>query len=110
MIARFWTLVNGSPVKLTLAPDQTLQHTSGGATDEGYSWECAAWSFDGQTITHSYHQKACDCDGPIEHWSAMHCELAKLHTGFDEGAGIRYPSWEQGEHSQRDHNAERAGY
>lgn len=108
MNARFWAYINGAPVKLTLAPHQTLRHVSGGLTEEGYSWECIYWHFDGASIHRGVTVQACDCDGRIDRHHDSQCALADLAAC--EYEGIAYAAWSDGEESQRDYSAEAAGY
>ena len=113
--ARFWVYVNGTAVKLTLMPGQQLAHVEGGATDEGYSIETRVWEYDIDTLRvfATSHVRACDCDGPIEHYSQAACVANRenLQGGYsDPDYTIAYPAWQQISASQRDHYAEAMGY
>lgn len=106
---KFWVYITG-PVLLTLQKGQTLSHSHGGPTDEGYSWTANTWTFDGQVVTSEWAVDARDCDGRITRegtgWFACH----EARAGFCAEDGTRYPNWHQGRSSQRDYSAEAMGY
>ena len=100
MNARFWTLAHGSPVKLTLRPDESLTHTEGGATDEGWTRSVETFSFDGAAVTCERLDDGRDCDGRMTTDGASICAVGRLRAGWDMGAespanpGVIFPAWE----------------
>lgn len=129
--ARFWQWLNGGWVKITLRPGQTLTHATGGETEEGWSFEGRNWHHDGDAITSTVSQESLDCDGRFDASFAFKCPLGDLRARdmhaeeqeravaqekdptlpyFNESIGIFAPDWERLNASQRDHEAERAGY
>jgi len=109
LTAKFWIDHNGGTVRLKIRSGQTVSHSYGGRTDEGYSYTGESYSFDGQTVTCEWGTDASDCDGRIQHGGEAYCDVAELAAGYAED-GIAFPAWQHGEYSQRDHSAEAAGY
>jgi hypothetical protein len=108
--ARFWHYHNGA-VRLKINAGQTIHHSHGGATDEGYSWEAVAYSFDGETVTCEWATQSRDCDGRMDRNGVTHCPADQLAAGYrDDEFGVTYPAWQQGESGQRDYSAEAMGY
>ncbi|MEQ8849243.1 hypothetical protein [Botrimarina sp.] len=115
--ARFWTIHNGAPVKLTLRPGQQLTHASGGACEEGYACEFTLWVHDADhaCVTRCCESWGTDCDGG---WDRSDDSIAALDAldalepcgGFPELRGLRFPRWQRLDGWQRDHAAELAGY
>lgn len=137
--ARFWIYHHG-PVKLTLrdgAP--SLSHAEGGPTDEGWSASGATYWLDGDIVYREWWDDGSDCDGRLSHSGRNTCHvsrLAALHAGTCRKChntrtylepdchrprfcpwclGVidwteRYPDWAVEEQSQRDYQAEAAGY
>lgn len=101
--------LNDGPVLIKLNAGQTLHHSFGGPTDEGWSSESNIWEFDGKQIRLQWCSDGRDCDGRLTRAGECYCkaDLAQSGNEFD---GVRYPAWEQGESSQRDEYAEAAGY
>lgn len=110
--ARFWELINGSPVRIKIDCGQTLRHCCGGSTDEGYTYETNAWSFDGGELVSDRRVDARDCDGRIEHFQTLTCTFDRLRAGVidSDHSGVVYPAWDARHRSQRDHSAEAMGY
>lgn len=106
---KFWVYIT-CPVLLTLRKGQTLNHSHGGRTDEGYSWEANSWHFDGQTVYASSATEARDCDGRISRESNGWFPLQDAKAGYRDEDGTRFPMWRHGQSSQRDHAAEAMGY
>jgi hypothetical protein len=106
--ARFWIYHNGA-VRIKLGTDQTFHHVSGGATDEGYSWEAARYTFDGKLVTCEWSTDARDCDGRMTRGGVTVCRVGDLAAGICED-GIAFPAWQQIDESQRDFAAEAMGY
>lgn len=108
--ARFWDFYNGA-VRIKINAGETLHHSHGGATDEGYSWEAVSYSFDGETVICEYATQARDCDGRYDRSGVSVCRFDQLGAGYnDEELGARYPAWQEGVHSERDHSAEAMNY
>lgn len=98
MNARFWTYVNGGPVKLTLKPGQSLTHETGGPTDEGWYHDITDWTYetddDGKPIvTRNWSTDGQDCDGRHGNGGCEECPLAELLTG-NEPYYTDLESWE----------------
>ena len=106
--ARFWVYLNGA-VRIKLRAGQTIHHSHGGATDEGYSWEAASYSFDGRQVTCEWSTDSRDCDGRMTRSGFTVCKFADLGAGYCED-GISFPAWLHFDERQRDHAAEAAGY
>ena len=110
--ARFWAWVNMDYVKIILKPNQVLSHVEGGPTDEGWSYHATCWDHEGDRVTREYTSNACDCDGRLDRYYESECLLEDLRGGskslVDEA--IVLPKWQRVSASQRDHEAERAGY
>lgn len=109
--ARFWTYHKSGVVRIKLNPGQTLYHSHGGPTDEGYSRTSEAYTFDGRMVATEWQVDARDCDGRMTHTGSSYCAVDKLAAGYvDAEAGVAFPAWESGEGSQRDYSAEAMGY
>lgn len=71
--ARFWVFASGlAPVRLTLAPGETLTHAHGGPTEEGYHHEQDVWQYE-------------DVNVPLPLWNQEHADLrdhAAEATGY----------------------------
>lgn len=110
MQARFWTHHNGL-VRIKLNAGQTVSHSHGGATDEGYSWTAETYSFDGHTVTCEWHTDSRDCDGRMTRGGEVACSVRNLSRGFrDDECGVTFPEWQEIEAHQRDHAAEAMNY
>lgn len=112
--ARFWTYYKGSPVKLTMRPEQEIHFVEGGPTDEGYHWEDTTYEYPRHeaAIYCKCTTMARDCDGRFDTCSTTRCPLEDLKNGHEltEDPSVRYPLWQAVEASQRDYAAEAAGY
>ena len=121
--ARFWTHINGGPVKLALRPGQRLQHFTGGWTEEGWSSETNAWEY--PTGKAAVYREWCldgrDCDGRLTRSGADRCELQALQAGAEidgqfydhpeHWTGQRWPAWDQHDApTTYDEYAQAAGY
>ena len=100
--ARFWIVVNGSPAKLTLRPGQTIQWSTGGPTEEGWSSESRAWTYDfddrGEYVTESFFDDGRDCDGRLSQGGEIECPVERLARGRAADADLapivgRWPDW-----------------
>lgn len=116
--ARFWEIVNGGPVKITLHPGDELHWATGGTDTEGYWKEYRTWVHRGDHVYSAEHMEGRDCDGYISRGHDCVCPLDQLAANdrlqeLSEFAGILMPAWRQDddcENWQRDHAAEAAGY
>lgn len=112
MIARFWVYTGDCAlVKITLRDGQTLHHSTGGATDEGWSRESVMWTFENGVVTRHSCNDGVDCDGRLTRSYVDSCSAANLasepayyHPGF------KIPAWETVNASQRDYSAEAMNY
>lgn len=110
MQARFFEHATGI-VKIKINAGETLHHVSGGATDEGYSWEAKEYHFDGETLTCQWSTDARDCDGRMTRSGVSVCRADRLQAGWhDAENGVRFPDWASHDERQRDYSAEAAGY
>jgi hypothetical protein len=111
--ARFWELINGSPVKITLRPGQELQYSSFHWHDEGWTRETYWWRHDGDTIQNTYCNDGTDCDGRLTRGCSSFARLDQLAVrepyGIDDPA-VRWPNWQKLDSYQRDAYAEAMGY
>ncbi|MBR0998800.1 hypothetical protein ABIF65_003718 [Bradyrhizobium japonicum] len=109
--ARFWHYHKSGAVKIKLRPGQTVHHSHGGRTDEGWHRESNAFQFDGRTVTVEWCNDGADCDGRLTRSGISHCAADRLTAGYhDTETGESFPDWQEGESSQRDYAAEAAGY
>ena len=106
--ARFWVDHKGSPVRIKLNKGQSLGHSYGGATDEGYSRTSEEYSFDGRTVVCQWHTDGRDCDGRMIRSGEMLCHVDQLRENLFDG--YRYPRWYHREARQRDFSAEAMNY
>lgn len=107
--ARFWIDHKGDFVRIKLDAGQSLGHSYGGETDEGYSWTAQRYSFDGHLVVSEWHTDSRDCDGRMTQSGEATCGTMRLAAGHSEG-GISFPAWEHEESGQRDYSAEAMGY
>lgn len=116
--ARFWFVSHTSEwVRLTVRAGETVEITSGGPTDEGYSYSADRFTFDGAAVLHEWKTEARDCDGRMDHYGERVCPVANLaardvfaNCPYPHNAGVMAPAWEDAEAYQRDYTAEAAGY
>ncbi|KGT73711.1 hypothetical protein MA20_42960 [Bradyrhizobium japonicum] len=109
--ARFWHYHKSGLVKIKIRSGQTLHHSHGGRTDEGWHRESNAFSFDGRTVVNDWCKDGADCDGRLTQHGSCHCPADRLAAGYDDTEnGARFPDWQPGETGQRDYAAEAAGY
>jgi len=115
LIARFWAHVNNGWVKLTLRPDECIEHREGGPHDEGYSVTHVLYSTDGSTVVREAYTNSSDCDGRTSSATIVECRVRNLSSresceGYAPYPGAMLPAWEVVHEEQRDYAAERAGY
>ena len=119
--ARFWVLINCSPVKITLRPGAELNYGKRWQHEEGWSAEYYTWRHDGDAITEERGTDGRDCDGRHstgDVWHAPLAELAGRLPGLDfvgrlerpAWDGVSWPQWQRGDAWQRDYSAELANY
>lgn len=129
--ARFWDIINGGLVKITLKPGQSITHFRGGPTEEGWFLEETTWYYDPYLDAVRCHtiNDGVDCDGRLSHADEAISTLEdlrmvtakKVYWTLDGGASfypklddrykaIKKPRWETLESYQRDYAAEAAGY
>lgn len=117
--ARFWHWNSGagegSWVKLTLHPGQTLSHYTYSPHEEGYSAEGVTWELDRETVTRTIDTDGRDCDGSHGWHCAQVCHIDRLgamppYYDADAALGIMGPDWQDIDASQYDEFAEAAGY
>lgn len=120
--ARFWVMVNLSPVKITLRPGQELSHYSQWQHDEGWASEYRAWTHNGDHVTVEHATDGTDCDGRLSTnstWTAPLADLSGIEPGgvdyiskLDAPAwqGVTWPNWQRSHASQRDYAAEAMNY
>jgi len=109
--ARFWFVINGDFVKLTLTPGQSLRIVHGGPTDEGSYYESRLLCYWDGRVWLDHYRRERDCDGLFEsggEYSAALDQLAAFQPFPDEDPPM--PRWRTASEHQRDHTAERAGY
>jgi hypothetical protein len=113
MNARFWYFLNGSPVKITLHPGQSLEHYHGAPCDEGWSSEYHKFTHEGDGVTCEWQEDGRDCDGRLTTDGESFAPLSALRDGYveDNGSGVVYADWQRSRPSSvRDEYAEAAGY
>lgn len=116
---RFWTMANGSPVRVTVRSGEETAYAGGIRHEEGFTAWATRWYLDfdqeladagcdGWFLVEMADAWGRDCDGRWEESSVSHCNLDRLAVR-GEGAE-RYPDWHRVEAGQRDYTAEAAGY
>jgi len=101
--ARFRQWINGDWVMLTLHPGQELLWHHYHQHDEGWASESYSWLLEGGTIHCSIVSDGTDCDGRLTRY---HMSMARV----EDISRDRDPVWLSCEESQRDYQAEAAGY
>lgn len=100
---KFWHYHHGN-VLIKLKAGQTLRHSYGGETDEGWCRDVNIWSFDGHTLRVQYRSNSQDCDGIFSSHGESTCSARRVRMGYScpDESGITYPEWKHGESGQRD--------
>lgn len=106
---KFLVWTHTGPVTLKLVEGGSLEHVSGGPTDEGYSYSRRVWLRTRNSILMEVTTDARDCDGRATTCDQYACPLDRLGARYDED-GHRYPDWVNINGSQRDYSAEAMGY
>ena len=91
-------------VWITLDDGGTHETQEGGATDEGFDMTSSVYEREDETITLNVYREARDCDGAL----SSHLEMTWTVDGPLNENG--YPVFDLVDQSQRDHEAEKAGY
>jgi hypothetical protein len=120
LTARFWEWINGSWVKISLKPNESIRHYQGSNDEEGYSAEFNSWTNEGHRVVSASRFEGRDCDGRmsrtvvsscspdrLQHLRAYQCEKFENHH---RGLPIMRPKWERESSRQFDQYAEAAGY
>lgn len=110
MNARFWVYVNDGMVKITLRPRQGLSWYHWWRHDEGWSSETESWYHDGAGVLHVTDTDGRDCDGRMSTEYRSRCRLSMLGARRIPECSEPLPEWERVSSSQRDYQAEAAGY
>ena len=109
MSYRFWTSINGSPVKISLAEGQRLGWHQHQIHDEGWSSEYTVWEASRGIVTLEAGTDGVDCDGRLSTGYDALCPRYALALGNDY-EGVTYADWQPIDTYQRDYEAEAAGY
>jgi len=108
--AEFWIGVGLGMMKARLFPNDELQITEGGPTDEGHDWTRTVYRNTGQEIEMFVDRDARDCDGSLRVFRQYSCPVEKLESVHNEYTGLMMPDWEQECHHRSDLFAESMGY
>lgn len=78
--ARFWVFHRGHWVKLTLKPEQTVNHGYSYDNGEGWSWEASTYVYRANSglIFHKWESGGSDCDGRHSTNGRRACHVEKL--------------------------------
>ncbi len=77
-VVRFWTLIYGSPVRLTLCEGELVQHAEYEQDEEGYCYTFAAWLWVAARVEYSWARRTRDCDGRHADGEDLTCPLGRL--------------------------------
>lgn len=105
-VLRTSATASGKPRILRLLPGDEVLLSSGGQTDEGFSFTEHRFANDGRAITMEINTSASDCDGRLKTYSRMECDALDVRAGYME----IWPAWRLVDSSQRDFAAEAMGY
>lgn len=108
--ARFWELLNGSPVRIALRPGDCRRWHHWEPTDEGWHSESIEWTHHGTHVERGIITDGADCDGRLMQFSHCRAELDRLDANRPESLPVPFPDWHPIESGQRDYAAEAAGY
>jgi hypothetical protein len=124
--ARIWVWLNDGWVKLTLRPDQPLNHSHCCRHDEGWSAEYYTWTWNGEVLVEEYATDGRDCDGRLSthstHFTTPERFRVQPAYRFFNNLDLRLPDyqipipeiavpeWTRGQQRQRDYSAEAMGY
>ena len=91
----------------------------GGPTDEGYSFSYQCFTLDPETgvVTSEQESSSRDCDGKMYTKRVQYCQPDRLavHVPYkyredEDNAPFLLPDWQEENTTQRDYEAEKAGY
>lgn len=102
--------INANPVKLTLAPGQTLRQHRASHDDEGHSWYVIEWSHEGNLITRLQASGGRDCDGVHRRIFVEAAPLNRLSAYPIYGYPDRRPDWHSFNEEIYDQYAQLANY
>lgn len=117
--ARFWGLINDSPVKITIKPGHSLHWRKVWCHEEGWSAEAVTWFHEIDHIDRQSMTDGTDCDGRLSTFTECRCTLGSLggYRPSPHAADVpesldayQFPQWERVRGSQRDQYAETMGY
>lgn len=109
MSYRFWVYLSGSPVRLSLRPGESIEHSRGGPDSEGWARESVIWKHTGAGVYCEGLTEGRDCDGYSSRWWDTFCPADQLAAGI-ELDGVRFPRWQDSTVECRDEHAESMGY
>jgi hypothetical protein len=107
---RFWAWANDGQVRITLRPGQTRHWARSYPTDEGWNAEGETWTHEGDHVARTSWTDGRDCDGRMSTDTRLECALERLTDRRDSPDWEPSPDWLRVESSQRDYQAEAAGY
>lgn len=106
---RFWTFLNGSPVKISVKPNRFFSWHKYERTEEGFSSSSISWEWRENAVEQNTVTRCRDCDGPARFENTYLLTYDRVKAGnFYEG--IQYPEWTKILERQEDYFAEMAGY
>jgi hypothetical protein len=108
--AKFWAWVNDGQVRITLRPGQSLHWGKSWRHEEGWSSEGETWTHVGTAVERDAWTDGRDCDGRMSTYTRLSCAMDRLTARTVDEDREPYPDWERIESSQRDYQAEAAGY
>ncbi len=113
--ARFWVDWNGTYSKITIPVGQRVEFCCWTRTDEGWASENRRYTNTGHSVELDIWDCGCDCDGRLDRFTSLVCGLDQLKARegcdeYEESRGLLLPVWDRVSASQRDEEAEKAGY
>ena len=115
--ARFWTLANHYPVKITLRPGQERNWHTCKTREDGWTAQARAWLYDGHEVLCTTQVDGRDCDGRMRTLLQLSCPtdgLASRTIEFfavnQDDEQIRFPAWKKLDEVTWDSQAIAAGY
>ena len=93
---RFWHYGVNEPVLITIKAGQTLSHTTGGPTDEGWHRDLYQWDFDGEFLRREHVSDGTYCDGRMTDFAECLCHVSQVANGNidPDVPGLLYPALE----------------
>lgn len=109
--ASFLVYFDGALHPVTLEQGESkVMDTGRRPTDEGWESIGAEMSFDGEHVTFVSAKDGADCDGRLSSVVEYSCHKGNLASVKSPDGLYFLPEWERVDESQRDYEAERAGY